>query len=121
MNKFLVYGLSLIAVLGAAVTVPAWAQIYGGGGGGAAVATPEQIAECKQLGIPEFTCSEHQILAKKRVLQSQVTGAYGSGTAFFGKTFGDMGALIAVLGAIFGGVAALFFAKSRVGKKEAAK
>lgn len=119
MNKFLVYGLSLIAVLGAAVTVPAWAQY--GGGGGAPVATPEQIEECKQLGIPVFACSEHQILAKKRVVDAYQPGAYGSGTAFFGKTFGDMGALMAVIGAIFGGVAAAFFFKSRVGKKEAAK
>ncbi|MFQ5969355.1 MAG: hypothetical protein ACE5J2_02515 [Nitrososphaerales archaeon] len=113
MKKFLVYGLSLIALLASAATVPVWAQIYGGGAGGAAVATPEQIEECKQLGIPEFTCSEHQILAKKRVLTSEQAGAYGSGTPLFGKTFGDMGALIAVLGAIFGGVAAAFFFKSR--------
>ena len=120
MNKFVVYGLSLISVLGAAVTVPAWAQIYGGGGG-APVATPEQIEECKQLGIPVFTCSEHQILAKKRVIDAYQPGGYGSGTAFFGKTFGDMGALMAVLGAVFGGVAAAFFFKSRLGKREAPK
>ncbi len=119
MNKFLVYSLSLMAVLGAAVTVPAWAQY--GGGGGAPVATPEQIEECKQLGIPVFTCSEHQILAKKRITAGYQPGAYGSGTPLFGKTFGDMGALMAVLGAVFGGVAAAFFYKSRVGKKEAPK
>lgn len=31
-------------------------------------ATPEMLEECKQLGIPEFRCSEKQILAKKKII-----------------------------------------------------
>lgn len=120
MKRFLAYGLSLIAVLGAAVSVPAFAQYVPGGG--AQVASPEQIKECEQLGIPVFTCSEHQILAKKRLINAQEEGAGGflgdSGVPMFGKSFGEMGAFIAALGAIFGGVAAAFFAMSR--KKPAA-
>jgi len=116
MDKFVICGLSLLAVLGTVVSIPAFAQY--GGGGGAQVATPQQLEECKALGIPEFTCSEHQILAKKRLINAQQEGAYGSGTPMFGKAFGDMGALIGVLGAIFGGVAVAFFAMSR--RKKAA-
>jgi len=119
MNKFLVYGLSLLVVLGAAVSIPAFGQY--GGGGGAQVATPEQIKECKDLGIPEFTCSEHQILAKKRLLNAQLNPSTGSGTPMFSSTFGDMGIFIAALGAIFGGVAVAFFAMSRKKKSESVK
>jgi len=118
MNKFLVYGLSLVAVLGAAVSIPAFAQY--GGGGGAQVATPEQIKECKALGIPEFTCSEHTLLAKKRLINAQLNPSTGSGTPMLSTTFGDMGAIVAALGAIFGGVAAAFFAMSRKKKSETA-
>jgi len=117
MNKFLVYGLSLVALLGAAVSIPAFAQY--GGGGGAQVATPEQIKECKALGIPEFTCSEHTLLAKQRLINAQLSPKTGSGTPMFSETFGDMSVLIAILGAIFGGVAAAFFAMSRKKKSEA--
>jgi hypothetical protein len=31
-------------------------------------ATPEMLEECKQLSIPEFRCSEKQILAKRRIV-----------------------------------------------------
>ncbi|MFY3740249.1 MAG: hypothetical protein HMLIMOIP_000678 [Candidatus Nitrosomirales archaeon] len=65
MKRFLAYGLSLIAVLGAAVSIPAFAQYGGPPGGGAQVATPDQIKECEKLGIPVFTCTENIILAKK--------------------------------------------------------
>jgi hypothetical protein len=111
MKKFLAYGLSLIAVLGAAVSIPAFAQYTPGGG--AQVASPEQIKECEQLGIPVFTCTEHQILAKKRLINAQQNPSTGSGTPMLSTGFGEMGAFIAALGAIFGGVAAAFFAMSR--------
>lgn len=121
MNRILVYGLSLIVVLGAAVSItavsiPAFAQYLGGGG--AQSATPEQIKECKNLGIPEITCTEQQILAKKRLLNAQQAGAYGSGTPMFSKGFGEMGAFVAVIGVIGLGVAAAFFAMSRKKKSE---
>ena len=113
MKRFLVYGLSLIAVLGAAVSIPAFAQYGGPPGGGSQVATPAQIEECKKLGIPQFTCTEHLILAKKRLLNAQLNPSTGSGTPMLSAGFGDMAPFIAALGAIFGGVAAAFFAMSR--------
>ncbi|MGH9877102.1 MAG: hypothetical protein ACRD3Z_01865 [Nitrososphaerales archaeon] len=112
MKRFLAYGLSLIAVLGAAVSVPAFAQ-YGGPGGGAQVATPEQIKECEKLGIPVFTCTEHLILAKNRLIKANENPSTGSGTSMLSASFGDMAPFIAALGAIFGGVAAAFFVMSR--------
>lgn len=126
MNKIPVYGLGLIAVLGGAVSIPgvaipAFAQYLGPpGGGGGLTATPAQIEECKSLGVPVNVCSEQQILAKKRLINAQQAGAYGSGTPMFGKGFGEMGALVAILGAIFGGVAAAFFAMARKTKKSEA-
>ena len=110
MNKFLIGGLGLVVVLGAVVSIPAFAQY---GGGGAQVASPEQIKECEKLGIPVFTCSEHQILAKKRLLNAQANPSTGSGTPMLSTQFGEMGIIVAALGAIFGGVAAAFFAMSR--------
>lgn len=114
----IVYALSLIAVLGAAVYIPAFAQYGGSPGGGAQVATPEQIKQCTQLGIPVFACTENTILAKERITSAQQTGAYGSGTAMLGRTFGEMGTFVAIIGTIFGGVAAAFFVMSRKKKEE---
>jgi len=122
MNKLMVYGLTLAVLLGAAVSGTAWAQ-YGSASPETAVqkATPEQLQECKSLGIPEFSCTEQTLLAKRRLVASGQEGAYGSGTPMLSKGFGDMGAIIAALAAIFGGVALAFFAKSRTGKKAEAK
>ena len=118
MKKSVVYGLGLIAVLGLGTVAayPAYGQYLGGGG--VQTATPEQLEECKQLGIPEFTCTEQTILAKKRLTAAGQAGAYGSGTPMLGTTFGDLGILVGALGAIFGGVAAAFFAMSRRKKGE---
>jgi len=32
--------------------------------------TEQQLKECRELGIPEFSCSEEQILEKKRLLNA---------------------------------------------------
>ena len=117
MNKLIVYGLSLAILLGTAVGSSAWAQY---GTGSTQKATPEQVKECKSLGIPEFSCTEQTLLAKRRLVNIAQQGAYGSGTPMLSKGFGDMGGIMVALAAIFGGVAVAFFAKSRVGKKATA-
>lgn len=119
MRKSLIYGVSLIAALEAAVCIPAFAQ-YDTAGGGGQTATPEQVNQCKQLGIPTFACRASTILAKERVINAEQAGAYGSGTSMFGRTFGDMGMVVVILGAIFGGVAATFFAMARKRRHEVA-
>jgi len=109
-----------VAVLAIAVSIPAFAYLPNIGGG-PQVASPKQIEECKALGIPEFTCTEQTLLAKKRVIEAtrESAGKFlgDSGTAMFGRGFGEMGAFVAALGTIFGGVAAAFFARAKMGKK----
>jgi len=105
-----------LTILAIAVYMPAFAQ-YPPTSGGDLTVTPKQLEECKSLGIPQFTCTQQTILAKKRIIEAEKPGAYGSGTAMFGKSFGEMGAFVAALGTIFGGVAAAFFAKARMGRK----
>ncbi len=120
MNKpIILMALAALAVLvsSAAASLPvANAQYPGGAGGG--TATPEQLKECQQIGIPEANCNDVTILAKRRVIDAQSTTygnqAYGSGTPYFQglETWGVIGALAA----IFGGVAAAFFIKGRGAK-----
>jgi hypothetical protein len=52
-------------------------------------------------------------LAKEKVSNAQQQGAYGSGTAMFGTNIDQTAIFVGALVAIFGGVAAAFFAMSR--------
>ena len=56
-------------------------------------------------------------LAKSKITNSEQKGAYGSGTPMLGTNINETTIFIAVLVAIFGGVAAAFFIKSRSGAK----
>ena len=120
MNKINVLTAATIAVLAVAISMPAFAQYYPTGGG-AQIVTPAQIEECKAYGIPEFACTEQTLLAKKRLINAQKEGAGNflgdSGVPMFGKSFGEMGIFVGIIGAIFGGVAAVFFARARIGQK----
>jgi hypothetical protein len=63
-----------------------------------------------------LSVEEQLRLAKDKVTNAQQAGAYGSGTAFFGKNIGDAAIYTGAIVAIFGAVAAAFIAMSR-GKK----
>lgn len=63
-----------------------------------------------------LTVEEQLRLAKEKVANAQQAGAYGSGTAFFGKNIGDAALYTVGIVAIFGAVAAAFIVMSR-GKK----
>lgn len=63
-----------------------------------------------------LSVEEQLKLAKEKVSNAQQQGAYGSGTAMFGKNIGEAAIYTAALVAIFGAVAAAFFVMSR-GKK----
>ena len=63
-----------------------------------------------------LSVEEQLRLAKEKVANAQQAGAYGSGTAFFGKNIGDAAIYTGAIVAIFGAVAAAFIAMSR-GKK----
>lgn len=114
MNKPMIAALAAMALLTSTMSV-AYAQ-YGGGGASVGTASPEQLQECEQLGIPRETCSDVNILAKKRLTAAQENPATGSGTPMLSTESGQMTVFIGVLAAIFGGVAAAFFLKGRGAK-----
>ncbi len=114
MNKPIMAALAAMAVF-TSTTSMAYAQ-YTGGGGSVGTASPEQLQECEQLGIPTANCSDITILAKKRLTAAQENPATGSGTPMLSTTEGQLIVFIGVLGAIFGGVAAAFFFRGRGAK-----
>lgn len=79
------------------------------GGGGAQYASPEQLQQCEQLGIAETECSEVSIMAKQRVAAVEQNPSAGSGTPMLTTATNEVALYIGILGAIFGGVAAVFF------------
>lgn len=81
MNKVVIIGIVISAIASVMiVNFPALIAQYGGTGS-EQKATQEQLEECKKLGIPEFSCTEQTILAKKRLIEAGQKGAYGAGTA----------------------------------------
>jgi hypothetical protein len=114
MNKPIIAPLAALAVLSSMMSV-AYGQ-YGGGGASVGSASPEQLQECQQLGIPRENCNDVTILAKKRLTAAEENPSTGSGTPMLSTESGQMAVFIGVLAAIFGGVAAAFFFKGRGAK-----
>lgn len=108
---------TMILTLAFAASISAFAQYGDYGKGGAQTVIKEQLERCREVGIPEFTCTEQTLLAREQSIKAQEKEAFGSGTAMFSEGFGDMGVFIGTLAAIFGGVAAIFFSKARMGRK----
>jgi hypothetical protein len=115
MNKPIIAPLAALAVLSSMVSV-AYGQYGGGGGASVGSASPEQLQECQQLGIPRENCNDVTILAKKRLTAAEENPSTGSGTPMLSTESGQMAVFIGVLAAIFGGVAAAFFFKGRGAK-----
>ena len=82
-----------------------YAQYGDGISVGSAGLSEETLEKCEQLGIDRTQCTESNVLLKERV--NMLEGG-GSGTGFI-LDADLMNATIAVLGAIFGGVAGAFF------------
>ncbi len=78
----------------------------------------ETLQRCKDLGIRESQCTEANVLAKERV--DWFKDNRGSGTPLFAFESGQLFVFIGALGAVFGGVAAAFFAMGRRAKQVAA-
>jgi hypothetical protein len=60
-----------------------------------------------------LSVEEQLRLAKEKVANAQQAGAYGSGTALFGKNISEAAIITAAIVAIFGAVAAAFIVMSR--------
>jgi hypothetical protein len=59
-------------------------------------------------------------LAKEKITNAEQAGAYGSGTAMLGTNISETVIFIAIMVAIFGGVAGAFFYRSRTTRKATA-
>ena len=88
---------------------------------GVAIVFPAlQVAYGQYVTEAPSNVEEQLKLAKAKVANAKTAGAYGSGTSMLGTNINETVIMIAVLAAIFGGVAAAFFIKGRSGRKEAA-
>jgi hypothetical protein len=98
---------STIVILAGSLILPTVLQFasaqYTGGGGSTAGGVEEQLE-----------------LAKEKISNARQAGAYGSGTPMLGGNINETVIFIAVLVAIFGAVAGMFFYRSRTAKKAAA-
>ena len=71
-------------------------------------------------GSTPGTIEEQLQLAKEKISNARQAGAYGSGTPMLGTNISETVIFIAILVAIFGAVAGMFFYRSRTAKKAAA-
>jgi hypothetical protein len=76
-----------------------------------------QIAKAQYGGATGGNIEEQLKLAKAKITESHAAGAYGSGVPMLGTNINETTIFIGILVAIFGGVAAAFFIKSRSGAK----
>jgi len=76
---------------------------------GSAGISDETLKKCQALGIDRTACTESSVLLKERM---HLIEGGGSGTGFIAEA-GQMTAVIAVLGTLFGGVAGAFFLMGR--------
>jgi hypothetical protein len=84
---------------------------------GSAFALPAIQIATAQYGTTGGNIEEQLKLAKSKITNSRQAGAYGSGTPMLGTNINETTIFIGVIVAIFGGVAAAFFVKSRSGAK----
>ena len=90
---------------------------YGVGGSTTGAPSEEQLQKCEEYEIPRSECTENTILAKERLIHARQNPGLGSGTSFISTSENETWLFVGVLGAIFGGVAAAFFAKGRGASK----
>lgn len=77
-----------------------------------------QMAKAQYGGTTGGGSLEEQLkLARAKITNAHSAGAYGSGTPMLGTNINETTIFIIIIVAIFGGVAAAFFIKSRSGAK----
>lgn len=69
MKKTRILTIATLAALAVWVSIPAFAQYPDYLGDSSQKVTQKQLEECKELGIPEFACTEQTLLAKKGVIK----------------------------------------------------
>jgi|SRR5919205_390839 hypothetical protein len=76
-----------------------------------------QMAKAQYGGATGGNIEEQLKLAKAKITNSHAAGAYGSGVPMLGTNLSETEIFIIILVAVFGGVAAAFFIRSRSGAK----
>lgn len=76
-----------------------------------------QVAKAQYGGATGGNIEEQLKLAKAKITNAHAAGAYGSGVPMLGTNLNETTIFIVIIVAIFGGVAAAFFIKSRSGAK----
>jgi hypothetical protein len=76
-----------------------------------------QMAKAQYGGATGGNIEEQLKLAKAKITNAHQAGAYGSGVPMLGTNINETEIFIGVLVAVFGGVAAAFFIRSRSGAK----
>lgn len=76
-----------------------------------------QMAKAQYGGATGGNIEEQLKLAKAKITNAHAAGAYGSGVPMLGTNLSETEIIIIILVAVFGGVAAAFFIKSRSGAK----
>src|ERR671914_3036849 len=76
-----------------------------------------ETAYAQYVSEAPSSVEEQLDLAKSKINNAQQSGAYGSGTPMLGTNISETVIVIIILTAIFGGVAGMFFYRSRTAKK----
>jgi hypothetical protein len=76
-----------------------------------------QMAKAQYGGATGGNIEEQLKLAKAKITNAHQAGAYGSGVPMLGTNISETEIFIGILVAVFGGVAAAFFIRSRSGAK----
>jgi hypothetical protein len=79
-----------------------------------------QVASAQYTGGGAGSVEEQLKLAREKTSLAEQQGAYGSGTSMLSATLDSSILFIIILVVIFGGVAGMFFARSRGARKAAA-
>ena len=83
---------------------------YGDGG---TVASEITLQRCAELDVPRAQCNDVAVLQAERMQLALKSEERGSGTSMIATALDQMVLFIAVLGAIFGGVAGAFYVMGR--------
>ena len=109
--------MAIAAGLLAVTSVQQSYALYGDSGTGA---SEETLQKCTELAIQRTQCNDNTVLQAERLQLALNSHEKGSGTSMIAKELGQMVVFIALLGAIFGGVAGAFYVMGRKTKQVSA-
>lgn len=106
--------MAIAAGLLAVMSAPQSYAQYGNSGTGV---SEETLQRCAELDIPRAQCNDTTVLQAERMQLVLKSEEKGSGTSMIATGLGQMVIFIGVLGAVFGGVAGVFYVMGRKAKE----